>query len=243
MLIAVGGGVSKSKTKSVIQSYFSDIKRGEESSFEIFEAKNLKPKINLISKPVEQSHVVLGGIGIERFSEKRFALEVGKVILGKGFGSLLFQSIREKYGLAYYIRASHSGYAETGAWDVSMGVDTKRLDLAIEAVLKELASFRRGDFEDEDLDRAKNYILGNLVTELESSDDIALWHGLQQLLNDEVLSPEEAMEKYRKVTKDQVLEIWSRLLRKDNILMSIITPVEDEKRLKNNFQVNVEQYL
>ena len=55
------------------------------------------------TKDTEQAHLVLGGAGIGRLDERRFALGVLNNVLGGGMSSRLFQEIREKRGLAYSV--------------------------------------------------------------------------------------------------------------------------------------------
>src|SRR6266545_3943313 len=51
------------------------------------------------AKDTEQAHIVLGGAGLARDDERRFALAALNNVLGGGMSSRLFQEIREKRGL------------------------------------------------------------------------------------------------------------------------------------------------
>ncbi|HEX9805138.1 MAG TPA: pitrilysin family protein, partial [Candidatus Dojkabacteria bacterium] len=146
IIVSIAGGTSKEKTFSVFEKYFSQLKSGNRSKFQKFTKKEIASPINIQKKELEQTHIVLGGYGIKRSDEDRYAVRVGQTILGRGFGSILFQTIREKLSLAYYIHADHSSFQEIGAWDISMGVDNKRVVEAVEAVVGELDSFVKGTF-------------------------------------------------------------------------------------------------
>ena len=66
------------------------------------------------AKETEQYHLCLGGRGIARGDERRFALRVLDTILGGSTSSRLFQEVREKRGLAYSVYSYASQYADTG---------------------------------------------------------------------------------------------------------------------------------
>lgn len=232
MLVVSAGGLDDKEVESIIKDAFGSIERGRPTEIIKFNDKDKPLGLNFIEKSLEQTHLVLGGFGIKRASKERFALNLGLTILGKGFGSLLFQEIREKHALAYYVGIDHNGFEEIGAWDISMGVDNKRVKLALEAVLNVLKGFKAGkNFSDGDFDRAKNYLIGNLVTDLETSDDLAFWYGSQELLNNEVLTVDEVKEKIKKLKKEDVLEVWDKLIN-PNLQITAISPLKDIKEIE-----------
>jgi predicted Zn-dependent peptidase len=229
MLISIAGGIEFDEVVKEVKELFEDIDKGKEQPFEKYADKEIKSKKYIRTKKLEQTHIVIGGFGLPRGSEKRYALKLGLSILAKGFGSKLFQTIREELGLAYYINASHQGFNEVGAWDISLGVDNNRADEAVNAVLKVVNDFKKGKFNDEEMERGRNLMLGNLITQLESSDDIAIWHGIQQLLLGYVETVEQVKKKIMKVTKEEIMGAWDNLLSNDNMMLTAITPLDDIK--------------
>ena len=75
-------------------------------------------------KDTEQFHVCLGGPGISRHDDRRFALRVLDTIFGGTSSSRLFQEIRERRGLAYAVYSFTSAYQDTG--QVGLYVGTRR---------------------------------------------------------------------------------------------------------------------
>ena len=116
---------------------------------------------------------------------------------------------------------------ETGSFGVAMGVDNKRAGLAVAAVIEELKKLKKGDFDDSELDRARNFLVGNLVTELETTDDLAQWHASQELLVGEVLTIDEVKKILLGVTRADVVRVWSKVLSPDNFLVAGISPVKE----------------
>src|SRR5579862_7764099 len=65
-------------------------------------------------KDTEQYHVCLGGPGISRHDDRRFALRVLDTVFGGISSSRLFQEVRERRGLAYAVYSFTSAYRDTG---------------------------------------------------------------------------------------------------------------------------------
>src|SRR5215210_5811419 len=74
-------------------------------------------------KETEQYHLCLGGLGVPRGDDRRFALRVLDTILGGSTSSRLFQEVREKRGLAYSVYSYASHYADSG--QVALYVGTR----------------------------------------------------------------------------------------------------------------------
>jgi predicted Zn-dependent peptidase len=135
-----------------------------------------------------------------------------------GFGSKLFQKIREDLGLAYYIHLYYQQYSEIGHYEVNLGVDHKNIQAAISAVMEELTKFTSGGVSKIELQRAKNLLEGNFVTYFETSETIANWYGSQILLNrEEVFSNEELVKIIQDVSLDEILTMWQPLFNKNNL--------------------------
>ena len=74
----------------------------------------LAPQVRFLRKDTEQYHLTLGGPGLARDDERRFALRVLDNILGGTSSSRLFQEIREHRGLAYNVFSFQALYANSG---------------------------------------------------------------------------------------------------------------------------------
>ena len=72
------------------------------------------PRVRFHAKQTEQYHLCLGGPGIARGDDRRFALRVLDTLLGGSTSSRLFQEVREKRGLAYSVYSYASQYVDAG---------------------------------------------------------------------------------------------------------------------------------
>lgn len=75
------------------------------------------------SKPLEQTHAILGTYSLPIDSEDRYKLILLNVLLGGNMSSRLFQEVREKRGLAYSIYSFIDSYVDSGYLGIYLGVD------------------------------------------------------------------------------------------------------------------------
>src|SRR5207244_3351558 len=85
-------------------------------------------------KETEQYHICLGGPGIARNDDRRFALAILDGILGGSTSSRLFQEIREKRGLAYAIYSWSSQYTDTGQVGIYIGTREDNIAKSLEVI-------------------------------------------------------------------------------------------------------------
>ena len=94
-----------------------------------------KPEVLIKFKETDQTHFVLGVRSYDLFNKKNAILSVLGGVLGGGMSSRLFQKFREEMGVGYYVRAYNDAYTDHGFFQVSAGVDNKRIEEVIKAVL------------------------------------------------------------------------------------------------------------
>lgn len=80
-----------------------------------------KRHASIISRKLEQTHLVLAHPGPHAQSDDRFAARIFAEIFGGGMASRLFQEVRESRGLAYTIDASAEQYSDAGRISVFAG--------------------------------------------------------------------------------------------------------------------------
>jgi predicted Zn-dependent peptidase len=141
---------------------------------------------------------------------------MGNIILSGGFGSKLFQKIREDLGLAYYINLNVHQFSDIGYYSINMGVDHTKKQFALEKVNEEIELFLKGDISSTELKRAKNYLIGNLSTNLETSEELANWYGIRYLLDNEILLLDDFIKQIERIGIEDILKEWSKYLTPEN---------------------------
>lgn len=190
------------------------------------------PHLHFLSKPVEQSHLAIGIRGVSRHDPRRYAMKLLSVILGENMSSRLFQVIREQHGLAYSIQSSTSYFADTGAFIISAGLDTRRLHKALKLVMTELRKIARRPPSALELRRAKDYGIGQMRLGLESTSNQMMWLGEHLLAYGFIQTPDEIERKIETISAVEVQQIAATLFQDNRLNAAVITPSKDERAVE-----------
>ncbi|HEX2088029.1 MAG TPA: pitrilysin family protein [Solirubrobacteraceae bacterium] len=167
--------------------------------------------VRFLRKDTEQVHVCLGGPGMARDDERRYALRVLDAILGGTSSSRLFQEVREKRGLAYSVYSFQSLFAATGQVGLYLGTRPDNLAPALRVVGEELARLREDAPTEDELARARENVKGRVVLGLESTLARMNRLGSSLLAGLPLLSVDEIVERLDAVTRDDVGELAREL--------------------------------
>lgn len=117
-----------------------------------------------------QYHVCIGARTVPSGDPMRFAVMLLSGIIGGGVSSRLFQSLREKAGLAYSVFSTVNFWSDAGAFSVYFCVDPKNLRPALDIFEKEIGEIRTGGVTGKELESAKAQLKGSIIFGLESSE-------------------------------------------------------------------------
>ena len=226
--IIVAGAFDEAELLKKIEEKFKNMPAQEkQGKLKVIESQE-KPAIKLKFKESDQSHLVLGVRAYDLFDKRRFALELLADILGNGFGSRLFERLREQMGVAYYVGADADLSTDHGALIASAGVDAKRLTEVIKAILEECKRLRDVTVPADELTRIKNRISGNMVLGLETSNALANYFGGQEILEKTIITPEELLQKLQVVTAEEIQAVAKDVFKDSKLNLVVIGPHKDE---------------
>jgi len=168
--------------------------------------------VRVVPRTTEQANVVLGGLGVSRTDDRRFALGVLNAALGGGMSSRLFQEVREKRGLAYSVYSYHAQYADTGLFGIYAGCVPRKVDDVLAICRDELAKLAATGITVDELDRGKGQLRGSLVLGLEDTGARMSRIGKAELVHGELLSVDQLLGRIDAVTLDDVAAVAADLL-------------------------------
>lgn len=187
-------------------------------------------RVRFETKETEQYHVCLGGPGLARDDERRFAARVLDTVLGGSSSSRLFQEVREKRGLAYSVYSFLAHYAGTGQVGVYLGTRGDNLAEGMRIIAAELDRARHDPASDAELTRAKENLKGRIVLALESTSARMNRLGSSLLAGVPLLSLDEAVGMVEAVTLDDLRELAGELWAPEKLAAAGIGPDEDAFR-------------
>jgi predicted Zn-dependent peptidase len=156
-------------------------------------------RVHFSEKDTEQYHLCLGGAGLGREDERRFALRVLEGVLGATSSSRLFQEVRERRGLAYSVFSFSNMYAHTGEIGLYVGTRPDNLEQALAVITTELERCVERPADEQELTRSRENLKGRVVLSMESTAarmsnlGASLLHGMPILSVDEVIERIDAV--------------------------------------------------
>ena len=235
--IVVAGRFDEKKIINLIEKKFAPISTSRKHSKKKVIEKQSKPALLLEYKKTDQAHLVIGfrSYGIKHKSQP--ILNVMADVLGGGMSSRLFQKLREEMGVGYYVRAYEDSSTDHGVFQVSTGVDTKRVPEVMRAILNEYKLLTKELVSDEELKRAKDHLIGNMYLELESSDERAIFYGMQEVLKKTSVTPSEMVKQIKKATPAQIRRVAQNIFKNAGLNMAIIGPYKNKKMLLKDLKL------
>jgi len=162
-------------------------------------------------RPTDQLQLAIAWHTPGRHAPERHALRLLSLILGESSSSRLFTELREERGLCYQIGSETCLFHETGALQVTAGLDPDSRAESLETILRETADLAARGPRPGELDRAKRLAIAQSKLAFESTSAHAAWAGEGLLFYNRIPSPAEARENLLAVTEDQIQSIAQQI--------------------------------
>ena len=160
--------------------------------------------VTVRKKAIEQNHLILAFPGLSYLDERRYQLLLLNSILGGGCSSRLFQQLREQRGLCYSVYSYVSDHADTGFLGIYTGLSREQEEPALETVRSIVSQLADQGPTQEELDRAREQAKANILMGLESVQARMSHLGSSMLLYGRVREPEELLESYDQVNREDL---------------------------------------
>jgi predicted Zn-dependent peptidase len=182
------------------------------------------PRVLTGRRDTTQAQLCIAVPALPRDHRDSWTLALLNAILGDGMSSRLFLSVREAQSLAYDVSSGVVEYADSGALEISAGVDPATLPAAITAILAELHRVADELVPDQELEKARRYLAGGLELRMDDTRHLASWIGGQEALHDHVYTLDEALAAIENVTAPDVRRVAGTLFRDEALRMAVVAP-------------------
>jgi zinc protease len=214
IIVGVSGDFDATAMEAKLRAAFEPLPRGEKFESAKVTFTDPKQSLNFVEKAdVNQSNVVIVGLGTERSNPDYYALSVMNEIFSGGFGSRVVQNVRTKLGLAYSVSGSFSAaYDHPGIFYVLAATKSDSTVAATQAMLAEVERLKTAPPTPAELSKAKDQVLNSFIFHYDSPD---------KTLSEQVTLafygyPADTLEKYKtgieKVTAADVTRVANKYI-------------------------------
>ncbi len=186
--------------------------------------RTARPASEEHTRPINQAHVCLGAIGYGIRHRDRYPLMVMNTLLGEGMSSRLYQTVREKYGLAYSVYSFVHMFSDTGVVGAYFGTDKGKIDDSVELIRKELVRLQTRPVPRAELDRTKAQIKGTMMLGLESMSNRMMRLGSSELYFEAIQPIDTILKRIDAVTHESIQHVAHDLFHKDQFTTVVIRP-------------------
>lgn len=231
MVLCLAGKIEKDVEKKILK-YFSGKNNTKPVLRPKTKEKQIKPAHNFYYKKTDQAHLSLGVRTFPNNHKDENILKMIAVILGGSMSSRLFMNLRERNGLAYYVRTSPEFYSDSGYLTTNAGVPVDKLDKALKIIIREYNRMRTELISEEELKRAKDMVEGRVVIQFEASDNLANWYGRQVIMKEKITTPKDYLTAIKKITSADIKRVANKIFANDRLNLAVIGPYKDGKKFE-----------
>ncbi len=224
-VVVVSGNIDEQHTIAEISAMFGTVQKAPVIDMEKVVENQHAPEVSIHDKQTDQTHFILGFRTFNRYDDRKRALSVLSTILGHGMSSRLFHRIREELGLCYSIGTSTSYDADCGVFMVRAGVAHDKIEETIKETRLILEDVIKNGVTDQEIQKAKDFKIGNMYLGLETSDALADWFGMQEVEKEEkIITPEAFEAEIRAVTKEEVQAVAKDVFNFTQANLAVVGP-------------------
>jgi predicted Zn-dependent peptidase len=226
LVIAAAGHFQHNQFVEAIRRSFGSIVVSSAGGREV--APETRPGKYVLTKDLEQVHLIIGAPAPSAVSPERHAGFLLNAVLGGSMSSWLFQEIREKRGLAYAIYSYLTAYMDTGLFGVYVGTGSEKVREVLGLVREGMKRFSSELLSEGELRSAKELIKGNYLLGMESTDNRMTGLARNEICFGRQVTPEEVIARIDAVDREAIRSLAEGMFRSDALTVAAIGPVTED---------------
>lgn len=175
LIIAVAGDFQLEALKARLTKVFGSWEAAAAPLPEVpVPARAAPGRVLLIDKPgAAQTYFRIGNVGVPVSYARRAELNLANTVFGGRFTSMLMTELRVKSGLTYGARSRVERHSRAGAVTIRSYTETAKTVEAIDLAIEVLDRFHDRGLNDDMIESARNYIMGQFPPSLETASSLA----------------------------------------------------------------------
>ncbi len=158
--------------------------------------------------------------------------------MGDGNSSRLWQTIREKRGLAYSVGASANSFEDCGVFSIYAGCSPEKLLQVVDLAIDELKKIKREGVTPDELNLAKEQTIASVLLGLEDSSVRAANLAQMEITHGKQISVEETLAKIDAVTIEEIRDIAQEFFQTEQIALAALGNLKNLKIRRERLEVS-----
>ncbi len=234
MVLVIGGNFNNKKVFDHINKTFGSIKPLADIAFEPFEEpKPFSPRSMEKEGDTQITYFSIRFSTTDLFSDDLYALDLLDFILGNGEESILYKRLVDTKKLAYSINCtSYTPAIATGYFDITLEIDYKNKEKVKKEVFDILEEIKAGKINEFQIKRAKKQKISEDILSITTIEDKVSRIGQSYIYGHSKNFFEHYVNKFRTVTKSDVVEIASKYIVFDRAIFTTLKPKDKLSKKK-----------
>jgi zinc protease len=225
-VLALSGDVERKEAEALVRALFSDWSGGDREMKKVVHSLG-QARDRVVFRDMFQTHMIFGFVGPGLIDRDRYPVEVMHAILS-GMGGRIHRRLREEHPYAYAVTFFNQQAYEVGALGIYIGTDRTLLE-EVEAIVRaEIEAIRIEGFTEEEVARAKEYMVGNHSIRMQTNSAIASAMCLDTLYGLRPNFFKVWPEKVERVSRDEVNVAARTYLLPDRMVKVRVGPGEEK---------------
>lgn len=227
-VLIIAGAITADEGLAYAEQHFAEWEGSAEAISYPAPPENSGQQILLVDRPGStQANILLGNIAIQGASMDYFPARVMNHVLGGTFSSRLVQNIREEKGYTYSIGSGFSYPADIGSFRVSGAVRNDVIVSALEEVFKEIERIQTEPLTDQEINDARDGIVGEFVFGLETYQDFVETVASYKIRGVELDRLNKWLGFIKDVSTDDVLEIANSYIHPEDFIIVVVGDADE----------------
>ena len=237
IVIAAAGNIEHRRIVDLAIEFWRD-QKVENRKSKIENPQIAEPILLKKKRELEQTHLIIATPFVPSNSSRRYAANLLTNILGGGTSSRLWQSIREKRGLAYSVGASAIAFEDCGVFSIYAGTSPAQLDEVVDLSIAEIRRIVREGVSPEELELVKEQGVASILLGLESTGARAGTLARQEIVHGKTIPIEETLANIERVTPDDIQAVAREFFQTEQIALAALGNLNGFRVERNRLAVS-----
>lgn len=172
---------------------------------------SIATRSKMVKKDSEQANIVVGFPACNYYDDDKFTLALVNNCLGNSMSSRLFQTLREKLGLAYSVYSFPSHYLESGLFAIYVGTNPDNTQKCVEEIIQVLHSLKTDGLTDTEFSRSREQTKVSFLLAQEQTSSLMRAYARAALLHNELFDIDALIAKYNSITQSDLNNVINKV--------------------------------